>query len=96
MTDQIKAALKEAIEDAMIRVLSRAEAKRVGRTTLMILANEAAIAAAERQAEAQMQMFQAMKDQFERGAEIAARMYGIPIPPKPTPTATVLTNAPSR
>lgn len=59
-------------------------------------ANEAAIAAAERQAEAQIQMFNAMKEQFERGAEIAARMYGIPIPPKPAPTATVLTNAPSR
>jgi len=57
-------------------------------------ANEAAISAAERQAESQMQMFNAMKEQFERGAEIAARMYGIPIPPKSAPT--VLTNAPAK
>lgn len=45
-------------------------------------ANEAAISAAERQAEAQVQMFNGLKEQFERGAEIAARMYGVPIPPR--------------
>lgn len=63
-------------------------------------ANEAAIAAAERQAEAQVQMFQSMKEQFERGIDIAARMYGLPVqnrapttiqapPPQFSPTNTV-------
>lgn len=57
-------------------------------------ANEAAIAAAEREAEARIEMFRGMKEQFQSGLEIAARMYGIPIPPKPA--TTVSTNAPTK
>lgn len=51
-------------------------------------ANEAAIAAAEKQAETQIQMINALKDQFERGAETAARMYGINLPPNNATSAT--------
>lgn len=81
-----------SFDDAMINPVDGTFRIRKYRST----ANEAAIAAAERQAEAQILMLQGMKEQFERGAEIAARMYGIPVPPRSNPVAIIQTNSPSK
>lgn len=81
-----------SFDDAMINPVDGTFRIRKYRST----ANEAAIAAAERQAEAQIMMLQGMKEQFERGAEIAARMYGIPVPLHSQPVSILRTNYPPK